>query len=68
MKSAGEEVESVKENLMKMNFAEEDIKILKDPKCTDLKKAFNDIMEDCWVSNINQEKILVYFYFIGHGA
>lgn len=68
MKTAGDEVESVKENLMKMNFVEEDIKVLKDPKCADVKKAFNDIMEDCWVSNINQEKILVYFYFIGHGA
>ena len=53
---------------MKIGFQEEDIKKLNDPSCSDVKEAFNDIMEECWVSKINNEKILFYFYFIGHGA
>ena len=68
VKSAPEEVESVKENLKRMGFKDEDIKHLSNPKCDDVKDAFDDIMEECWVSNVQEEKILFYFYFIGHGS
>lgn len=67
-KYADIEIASVKTNLIKMNFAEEDIKILTNPKCTDVKKAFEDIMNECWGSNLSQEKTLVHFYFNGHGS
>ena len=52
VKSAPEEVESVKENLKRMGFKDEDIKHLSNPKCDDVKDAFDDIMEECWVSNV----------------
>ena len=68
MNSGPDEVDSVSDKLMKIGFQEEDIKKLNDPSCSDVKEAFNDIMEECWVSKINNEKILFYFYFIGHGA
>ena len=39
-KYAEGEIASVKEQLIKMNFQEDDIKILTDPKCSEVKDAF----------------------------